>query len=645
MIGMKKTHSILKVYNRNLALLLKGPKTFEYLYEIIFDKVNNRNFYEMRIDGKLVTGTYQEVNADIRKKAAILSFLLNDSPKNSFVGLSIPNNHELFILFWAVLMAGYAPLLLNPYSSDSVNANLLHDAGALFVITDGRTLEGFLSIPMNFCKNNYNSNPDFKPVWGHDVAICSSGSEATPHICVYNEAVIYDQSVYESRELKETCPWIQRMYKKDYKILAALPIYHIFGLMGQFFFGAYLWFTYVYPSSLDGKTILETIREHGVTSVYSIPLFWDSISDEALRKAKEKGAKTLKTFEKTLSLSAKLQKSGSTFALTFARSILFRKINRELFGNSLMFAVSGGCPLKPSTLYTINALGYPLFNGYGSSEAGLISLQMSSKFDDRTNGTIGKPFKGITFGLSDSKEIIINCDRRAYKIIRNGKETIANGPYHSGDLGRIAENGHYYIDGRVDDLYISPNGENISPDALEREYNFKTVSQSSILSYQDRLILVLYFNQKIDAKIYEDVITNLRNAPLASRNISKIYVAESSLLEKGFVKINRRILRQRLESGLLKVTPLSDFELSENNQTMIVDQKLMKEVIAIFNKYYEGKIRPQHDFFFDLGQTSLQYYSLLLDFNDKYSLLFDKTKSRLSTPYDFYLFILEGGNK
>ena len=97
-----------------------------------------------------------------------------------------------------------------------------------------------------------------------------------------------------------------------------------------------------------------------------MPLFWETIHKIALKTIKSKGEKTLKKFEKGLKIYNTLSNSA-VLANKFSK-IAFKQVRENLFGESVMFLISGGGGISKQTLQFFNAIGYRLVNGYGTTE-------------------------------------------------------------------------------------------------------------------------------------------------------------------------------------------------------------------------------------------------------------------------------------
>jgi len=129
---------------------------------------------------------------------------------------------------------------------------------------------------------------------------------------------------------------------------------------------------------------------------------------------------------------------------------------------SLRFVAVGGAPVSPAMADTAWELGIPVHEGYGLSEG--CSVVSVNRPGARQSGTVGTPINGTKISIVDG-EIIINGPTVMNGYL--GREDIQDQTWATGDLGEITEDGHLRILGRKDNLIVTQNGRNISPEWIE----------------------------------------------------------------------------------------------------------------------------------------------------------------------------------
>jgi long-chain acyl-CoA synthetase len=137
---------------------------------------------------------------------------------------------------------------------------------------------------------------------------------------------------------------------------------------------------------------------------------------------------------------------------------------RNLFGGRLRQAVTGAAPIAPSILEFFYACGVPVMEGYGMTETA--SVASVNTLDASRLGSVGRPLPGVQVRTGEDGEILIkgpNIFKGYYRDPEATRETLMDGWLHSGDLGRLDEDGFLFITGRAKDIIITAGGKNITP--------------------------------------------------------------------------------------------------------------------------------------------------------------------------------------
>jgi long-chain acyl-CoA synthetase len=138
-------------------------------------------------------------------------------------------------------------------------------------------------------------------------------------------------------------------------------------------------------------------------------------------------------------------------------------------GGCIRFFVSGGAPLSKKLSYAFWAAGIPILQGYGMTEA---CVTCANRPDDSKVGSIGRPFEGIEMKIAGSDgEVLIKGANVMRGYHDNPEATAAaidaDGFYHTGDVGYVDADGHFYITDRLKDLFKLSNGKYVAPLQVE----------------------------------------------------------------------------------------------------------------------------------------------------------------------------------
>ena len=152
-----------------------------------------------------------------------------------------------------------------------------------------------------------------------------------------------------------------------------------------------------------------------------------------------------------------------------AEERLFKNV-RAAFGGRLREAVSGAAPIAKEILEFFYACGVPVMEGYGMTETATAATACSP--EAHRFGSVGRPFEGVEVKIADDGELLIKGPNIFQGYHNNADASfgaIEDGWLHTGDLGRIDENGYVYIVGRKKDIIITAGGKNLTPANIEND--------------------------------------------------------------------------------------------------------------------------------------------------------------------------------
>jgi len=640
----------MKYWNKALKELSHSDKSFNAIYKTVFSFGENV-FYE-KIDGnQIVQTTYNQCNAMIKIAAKNINTRLKGKEKNSFVAIKMENCGEWIISFWAVLMAGFCPVLVNTRTDESYIVSLLDSLNISAVISD---------IP--FKNHNYinasemciaKDDTDFVPDWANQIVLSTSGTSGQPKVCLYDGAAISSQ-IFNSKYVLRKNPTVKTYYKGQLKLLAFLPFYHIFGLVANLMWFSFFGRTFVFLNDMAPDTILSTCKRHGVTHVFAIPLLWNSIATKVRKKAMAQGEDVSNKLDKGIALSLGLQNIFPRFGKFIANRVLFKNVRRQIFGESVKFCISGGSYVKPDTLKLINGLGYPLYNGYGMTEVGITSLEFRLRASSRVLGTIGKPFPSAEYKIENG-QLFIRGNSLFMAYIENGLTIFRDRMswFATKDAAYFDGSGNCFLNGRIDDIIINEDGENLSPDILESYFNINHVKRLCVVGLEgtndiyDISLIIEPMDNATDLHIKKILIAanQINNSLPINQKIRRTFIALESLPVVLESKIRRSVLKKLIEENGLKV---KEFNLSEysDRQTILTPEEAhvldyVKKSIAEVLEMDEKDIFDNSHFLYDLNGNSFSYFALISKLETKYDITFNLTRETLPEfPSDFVKYII-----
>lgn len=167
----------------------------------------------------------------------------------------------------------------------------------------------------------------------------------------------------------------------------------------------------------------------------------------------------------------------------------------NVFGGNLKTIFTGGAHLDPFYIEQLAAYGVQVLEGYGMSECSPVIS--SNTPEDHKAGSIGKPLPNVKIRFEDGEIQVQGSSvmQGYYKMPAETAETLKDGWLHTGDKGYIDEDGFLFINGRVKNLIILSNGENISPEEIENKLGINPLVGEVIVTGE---------NNGLTARIYPD---------------------------------------------------------------------------------------------------------------------------------------------
>jgi len=254
--------------------------------------------------------------------------------------------------------------------------------------------------------------------------------------------------------------------------LLFLPVAHVFGRMvqiGSVAAGLHL----AHCSDPVGRLPLD-LASFKPTFVLAVPRIFEKVYNgaEAKAEAAGKGKIFRKAAEIAIAYSKGIESGKISPSLRLKHGLfdklVFSKIRHGL-GGRVEAAISGGAPLGERLGHFYRGAGITILEGYGLTEttAGA-TLNLSKKIKV---GSVGVPIPGTTIKIAEDGEVLIQGP-----IVMQGywKNEAANAEvfsgdrwFHSGDLGKLDDEGFLYIVGRKKELIVTAGGKNVAPAVLE----------------------------------------------------------------------------------------------------------------------------------------------------------------------------------
>ena len=274
--------------------------------------------------------------------------------------------------------------------------------------------------------------------------------------------------------------------KNGSSILSILPRAHMYGMLVEFIFpfvhGCHLFFLTRLPSP---AIIAQAFAEVHPSIVISVPL----VVDKIIRKH----------------VFPRIQ--NNKVRLLWNMPVINKKVKEricqlvmEVFGGNAYQVMTGGAALNQEIEQFLKSIDFPITSGYGATEcAPLITYSDWHQF---VPGSCGTPVKHMEVKILSPDparipgEIVargVNVMLGYYKNPEATAEVLdADGWYHTGDLATMSADGHVFIRGRIKNMLLGANGQNVYPEEIEDKLNnMAMVSESLILQRGDKFVALV----------------------------------------------------------------------------------------------------------------------------------------------------------
>jgi len=237
-----------------------------------------------------------------------------------------------------------------------------------------------------------------------------------------------------------------------------LPLHHSFSFTINVL-GAYICGSCAYLSS-GLRHFQKELKLYSPENLAVVPLYVETMYKNIWKAAAERGSE--KALRRLVSLSGFLRRIGIDL-----RHLLFRPVLAELGGN-LKNIICGGAYLDQTYIDGMDAFGIRILNGYGITECSpIVSF---TRIGAERARSVGQPICGVEVRIDDG-EICVRGENVMvgyYEDEAATAEVLRDGWFYTGDLGYLDDDGYLYVTGRKKNLIILSNGENVSPEELER---------------------------------------------------------------------------------------------------------------------------------------------------------------------------------
>lgn len=344
---------------------------------------------------------------------------------------------------------------------------------------------------------------------------------------------------------------------KGERILSILPIHHTYECTVTFLCCVYGGVTICFCDGL--RYITKNLEEYKPHILIVVPLVLEKFYKRIMKAIEKERGGIAK-----VALGSVITRAAGAAKLDVS-SLFFGKI-KKAFGGSIRLIISGAAGIEPEIIKNMNRFGIRTFQGYGLTECAPIVICNSDR--DNKYDSIGKPIPGVEAKISKPDENGIGeiCVKGPMVMLGYYKDPEAtraafdsDGWYHTGDLGRVDREGHYYICGRCKSVIVTTNGKNVYPEELESMLLKEDAVKECIVTGREdergntivfarifpdkKAIGAMYGNRNISdkevSKAVSDVVKRINSQVVSYKSIKRFEIVSKEFEKTTTSKIKR----------------------------------------------------------------------------------------------------------
>ena len=437
-------------------------------------------------DGEIYSKTYEEVKNDIY---ALGTELIENGLTNKRIAVIGKNSYKWAISYLASSIVGVVVPIDKELHSDDV-INFMNVAECECILGDGKNLK---TITENIEKLNNKKTifVDFEKSFEHYLeagrTLLEKGNTKFEEIKINPDEMkilLFTSGTTGNAKgvclsQKNICSNILSIYgivkvKRSDLFFSILPLHHTYECTIGFLLPLYSGASICYCDGL--RYISKNMLEYHPSVILCVPLLLESMYKKIMKSLKK-------------SLPEKYTKDGknSIDKLPFIlRKIVSRKVKNTLGGRLRVFIV-GAAAVNPEIANTFDKLKLNSLQGYGLTECAPLVAGNTDFF--KRNDSAGLPIPTVEYKIDNPNqegvgEIIVkgpNVMLGYYNMPEETEKVLKDGWFHTGDLGKIDENGFLYITGRCKSVIVTKNGKNIYPEEIESYLNESPLISESLV--------------------------------------------------------------------------------------------------------------------------------------------------------------------
>src|SRR6185503_8519238 len=364
--------------------------------------------------------------------------------------------------------------------------------------------------------------------------------------------------------------------------MAFLPLCHIAERLGgeyhAIFSGAVLNFVE------NPDTVPENVREIAPTVFTAVPRVWEKFYSGVLIRLKEAGPIQQWAYQVAIGIGYRQARfreerkpvpAGLGFAFWLARLLVLNNVRKVIGVHRSKVLVTGAAPISPDLVRWYMALGLDMVEVWGQTEScGAVTSNLGGAIKP---GSIGPRMSHAEVKVSPEGELLVRGKTVFMGYLNQPEktaETLKDGWLHTGDVGKVDDEGYPYITERMKDIIITAGGKNTTPSEFENQLKFSPYITDAVVIGEKRpylTSLVMIDHENVEKFAQDNAIPFSNYMSLCRRpEVQELIQSEIDRVNKAFARVEQvkkfRLIEQKLTAEDEELTP-----------TMKLKRKLVNE--------------------------------------------------------------------
>ena len=377
--------------------------------------------------------------------------------------------------------------------------------------------------------------------------------------------------------------------------MAFLPLCHIAERLGGEYHALYSGAVLNFVE--NPETVPENVREISPTVFTAVPRIWEKFYSGVLIRLREAGAFQQWAYSVAIGIGRQVAAlregrspvpGGLAFRFWLARLLVLNNIRKVIGVHRARILITGAAPISPDLVRWYMALGLEMIEVWGQTEScGAITSNLEGKVKP---GSIGPRMQHAEVAVSPEGELIARGGSIFMGYLNQPEktaETLKDGWLRTGDVGRVDEEGFFYITDRMKDIIITAGGKNITPSELENQLKFSPYITDAVVIGDRRpylVALVMIDHENVEMYAQEKAVPFSNYASLCRRpEIQELIQGEIDKVNKAFARAEQvkkfRLIEAKLTAEDEELTPTMKLKrkLVNEKYRALVEEMYVKE--------------------------------------------------------------------